>query len=98
MLGFMKNMKNGTELWLTQKAMAEMLNTSQQNISAHITKIFRVNPRFEEMLVQKRSKSKKVLYVNGRPCGIKYYHQELLELIAAKMRGENRQKLNFEML
>ena len=70
----------GINTWLTQKAMARILGTSQQNISTHARKIIAENENYDAIFVRtmKSSFSEKKAK--------KYYHQIILELIAKRIR------------
>jgi|GEM_PF-2026996 hypothetical protein len=70
----------GINTWLTQKAMARILGTSQQNISSHVRNIIAENGKYYAIFVRtmKSSFSEKKAK--------KYYHQIILELIAKRIR------------
>lgn len=76
----------GLNTWFTQKAMARILGTSQQNISAHIRKIMSDNPAYERIFVRKsRGRAMTDAEKKNSP-GRNYYHEIIMELIASRVR------------
>ena len=75
----------GLNTWFTQKAMARILGTSQQNISAHVRNVLSENPNYEKVFVRK-SHSGCLSVGRHRDVGRNYYHEIILELIAGRIR------------
>lgn len=63
-------------VWLTQKAMAELFDTTRNNITMHINNIFKEN-ELEENSV---SKDSLLTASDGKNYKTKYYNKELLLL------------------
>ena len=76
----------GLNTWFTQKAMARILGTSQQNISAHLRKIINMNPAYERIFIRKSRGRAMTNSEKKNSSGRNYYHEILLELIASRIR------------
>lgn len=76
----------GLNTWFTQKAMARILGTSQQNISAHIRKIMKDNPAYERIFVRKSRCHAMTNSEKKNSPGRNYYHEIIMELIASRIR------------
>ena len=76
----------GFNTWLTQKAMARILGTSQQNISIHIRNILKKNEEYNKVFVKKNNWNRETARLHG--CSQKYYHGVLLELVAKHIRND----------
>ena len=76
----------GLNTWFTQKAMARILGTSQQNISAHIRNILVNNPTYERIFVRKSRGRAMTNSEKKNSPGRNYYHEIILELIASRIR------------
>ena len=76
----------GLNTWFTQKAMARILGTSQQNISAHVRKIFSDNPTYERIFMRKSRGRAKTESEKKNSSGRNYYHEIIIELIASRVR------------
>lgn len=75
----------GLNTWFTQKAMARILGTSQQNVSAHVRNILKKNPAYEKIFIRKgRGRSLTDAEKKNSP-GRNYYHEIILELIASRI-------------
>lgn len=70
----------GINTWLTQKAMARILGTSQQNISTHARRIIAENEDYEMIFVRTMKSSFKERKAK------KFYHQVILEMIARRIK------------
>lgn len=76
----------GFNTWLTQKAMARILGTSQQNISVHIRNILKKHEDYNKVFVKKNKWSRDTIRLHG--CSQKYYHSVLLELVAKHIHND----------
>jgi hypothetical protein len=77
----------GLNTWFTQKAMARILGTSQQNISAHVRNILRENPSYDRIFVRK-SRGRGGIFEKDNDLGRNYYHEIILELAAGRIRTQ----------
>ncbi len=75
----------GLNTWFTQKAMARILGTSQQNISAHVRNILSENPGYDRIFVRK-SRGRGGIFERNNDLGRNYYHEIILELAAGRIR------------
>lgn len=75
----------GLNTWFTQKAMARILGTSQQNISAHIRKILSINPTYERIFIRKSRGRAQTNSEKKNGSGRNYYHEIILELITSRI-------------
>ena len=75
----------GLNTWFTQKAMARILGTSQQNISAHVRNILSENPGYDKIFVRK-SRGRCGIFERNNDLGRNYYHEIILELAAGRIR------------
>lgn len=76
----------GLNTWFTQKAMARILGTSQQNISAHVRKVFIDNPTYEKVFMRKSRGGSKTNSEKKNSPGRNYYHEIIMELIAGRIK------------
>lgn len=81
----------GFNTWLTQKAIARILGTSQQNISVHIRNILQEHQEYEKFFVKKNSWSRKK--ANPQGCSQKYYHGVIMELVAERVKNVKAQEV-----
>lgn len=75
----------GLNTWFTQKAMARILGTSQQNISAHVRNILSENPGYDRIFVRK-SRGRGGILERKNDLGRNYYHEIIMELAAGRIR------------